>query len=346
VTIAHGHIPVLVDPVLRVLSPQPGETALDCTAGRGGHAAALAARLGREGTVIGVDLDAGNLAAAEARVNALGAARFIPIHASFDQAPQRLRELGLHADCVLADLGFASTQIDDAARGLSFGSDGPLDMRYDCSKGRTAAELLAVLSERELAEMIRRLGEEPLAAKIARKIVHVRRSAPIQTTLELAGLVTSVYGPRARRSRLHPATRTFMALRIAVNDELNALSRLLAEVRMVAEGKFEEGSDEGWLRVGARVAIIAFHSLEDRLVKHAFIDLAKRGLASRLTFKPVMAHDVELAMNPRARPAKLRAIGVGAIGGIGAVASPASGAGWSTEWDDEDDAEESEPQEL
>lgn len=336
-TIAHGHIPVLLDPVLRVLAPQPGETALDCTAGRGGHASALAERLGPTGTVIGVDLDAGNLAAAEQRVNAVGAARFIPIHASFDQAPQRLRELGLQADCVLADLGFASTQIDDASRGLSFGSDGPLDMRYDRSKGRTAAELLAVLSEREMAEMIQRLGEEPLAAKIARKIGHVRRSAPIQTTLELAGLVAAVYGPRARRSRLHPATRTFMALRIAVNDELNALSRLLAEVRMVAEGRPEDGNDGRWLRVGARVAIIAFHSLEDRLVKHAFVDLAKRGLASRLTFKPVMADEVELSTNPRARPAKLRAIA------IGAPAASGAGTDWSTEWDDADDGEDSDP---
>lgn len=304
---------MLCEKVLASLDPRPGEVALDCTVGRGGHAAAFAERVGTSGTVIGVDLDEGNLAASAARVEALGSARFVGVHGSFATAPARLVESGLVADVVLADLGFSSVHVDDASRGFSFSSDGPLDMRYDRSRGRTAAELLRELPERELAEMFIRLGEDPLAAKIARKIAHTRRAEPIETTRQLAGLVAAVYGPRARHARLHPATRTFMALRIAVNDELNALASLLAQIGDAAERVASEPTRTGaeWLRAGSRVAIIAFHSLEDRLVKHTFTDLARRGLVTRLTRRPWIADDAELAANPRSRPAKLRAIVLG-----------------------------------
>ncbi|HMN96642.1 MAG TPA: 16S rRNA (cytosine(1402)-N(4))-methyltransferase RsmH [Phycisphaerales bacterium] len=313
-----GHVPVLLEPVLRLLAPQTGEVAVDCTAGRGGHAAALAARLGPTGTLVAVDLDEGNLAYVESRLRDAavegGAPRFVALHGSFADAPARLIEAGLTADVVLADLGFSSIHVDDPARGFSFAAEGPLDMRYDRSRGRTAAELLRAFSERELTEMLLHLGEEPLAAKIAGKIAQVRRREPIETTRQLAGLVEEAYGARARYARLHPATRTFMALRIAVNDELNALSTLLRQVgeeaeRVAAKGAAAEAA--GWLRCGSRVAIIAFHSLEDRLVKHAFASAAGRGLAARLTRRPVVADDAELAANPRARPAKLRAIALG-----------------------------------
>lgn len=325
---------MLVAEIIEALAPGPGETYLDLTAGRGGHAEALARRLGPQGTIVAVDLDAGNLEATRARVEAQFDGRFVALHGSFADAPRRLAELGLAADIALADLGFASTQIDDPQRGLSFSADGPLDMRFDRSAGPTAAHLLATLAERELTEMFRHLGEEPLAAKIARNVVRRREARPIQTTRDLASVVEEVYGARARNSRLHPATRTFMALRIAVNDELNRLAALLAQVADAAA--HHAGSDAGvplpvdrlgiapsaatrsddaavaWLRPQARVGIISFHSLEDRLVKHAFADLERRSLAERVTRKPVMAGSDEASANPRSRSAKLRAVRFGA----------------------------------
>jgi 16S rRNA (cytosine1402-N4)-methyltransferase len=205
---------------------------------------------------------------------------------------------------ILADLGFSSSQIDDPNRGFSLMADAPLDMRLDPTASVKAADLLAVLSERELADLFDEYGEEPLARKIARKIVQIRRNQPIRTTAELARLVTEAYGRRARFSRLHPATRTFMALRIAVNDELGSLRSLLDQIAQGAQ-QLEHG---GWLNRAARIAIISFHSLEDRSVKHAFADLVKRDLATALTRKPIVASDDELAANPRSRSAKLRAV--------------------------------------
>jgi 16S rRNA (cytosine1402-N4)-methyltransferase len=306
-----AHIPVLMDEVMRFLSPQPGEVAVDCTTGLGGHSTALAKAVGQDGTVVGFDLDAGNLASAAPRTASRGAAgagaRFIPIHGSFVEASHQLNRLGLRADMVLADLGFSSNQMDDPKRGFSFGEDGPLDMRLDRSGGVTAADLVNESSEVELAEMIFRLGEDPYSRKIARKLVQSRLNQPIRTTAELARLVTEAYGPRAHSSRMHPATRTFMALRIAVNDELGALRGLLEQVSRGAE----QAGLGGWLNAGARVAIISFHSLEDRLVKQVFADLASRGLATVLTRKPVGPSELEVRNNPRSRSAKLRVARIG-----------------------------------
>jgi len=299
----HGHRPVLAREVLDLLAPKPGEVALDCTVGRGGHAQLLAKAVGPEGRIIGVDLDESCLEHARRRL-ATAPGRFTGIHASYAAAPRRLAELGLSAHVVLADLGFSSSQMDDPSRGFSLHGDGPLDMRFDRNSGATATELLAALSQRELADLIYELGEEPLARKIARKLVQTRQSKPIQSTAELARLVVEAYGPRARTSRMHPATRTFMALRIAVNDELGALEALLDGIVRGAE----QAGDGGWLRSEARVAIISFHSLEDRLVKRAFAELEKRGRATRLTKKPVTAGAQEVQANPRSRSAKLRAV--------------------------------------
>jgi 16S rRNA (cytosine1402-N4)-methyltransferase len=306
-----GHIPALLEETMAMLNPRPGEIAVDCTAGLGGHSCALAERLKPDGQVIGFDLDAANLARAAQRIEATGA-RFIPIHENFVRAPDHLKRLGLRADIALADLGFSSNQMDDPFRGFSFSDDGPLDMRLDAS-GRntavTAADLLAALSERDLADIIYRYGEEPLARKIARKLAQNRQAEPIRSTARLAGLVVEAYGPRARSSRMHPATRTFMALRIAVNDELGALQGLLDNIVQGAE-QVERG---GWLRAGARIAVISFHSLEDRLVKQAFVDLEQRGLAHRLNprKKPITASEQEIQRNPRSRSAKLRALRIG-----------------------------------
>lgn len=306
----HGHVPVLGPEVVRDLAPQPGDAVIDCTAGRGGHAELIARTMG-SGTLVLGDLDPANLAYAADRVaHAAPGVRVIPLQGDFRHLALRMRSMGLPpANAVLADLGVSSLHLDDASRGFSFTADAPLDMRLDPSGSRTAADLLASLSEEELVTVIGHLGEEPLARRIARKVAESREVAPIKTTAQLALLVREAYGPRARTSRLHPATRTFMALRIAVNDELGALEGLLSEVATAAH-EAEKGK-AGWLAPDARVAVISFHSLEDRLVKRSFAALESSGLASRLARKPLVASDAEVDANPRARSAKLRIIRLG-----------------------------------
>ena len=298
-----GHLPVRLDTVLDLLSPRPGETAVDLTAGRGGHAEALARRVAPGGRILLCDLDAGNLAFASERVRAVPGTELASMHGSFARADREATRLGWRADVVLADLGFASTQMDDPARGFSFQADGPLDMRLDPTRGESAADLLARIREPELADAIFELGEDPFSRRIARTIVERRSRAPLRTTQELASAVVAAYGARARDSRMHPATRTFMALRILVNDELGALRTLLAALE---QGGREAAAGSGWLRPGCRAGIISFHSLEDRLVKHAMADWERAGLGERVTRKPAEASDVELATNRRARSAKFR----------------------------------------
>ena len=298
-----GHLPVLLDTVLELLSPRPGETAVDLTAGRGGHAEAIARRIAPGGRILLCDLDAGNLAFASDRVRAVAGTEPASMHGSFARADREATRLGWRADAVLADLGFASTQMDDPARGFSFQADGPLDMRLDPTRGESGADLLARIREPELADAIFELGEDPFSRRIARTIVERRTRAPLRTTQELASAVVAAYGARARDSRMHPATRTFMALRILVNDELGALRTLLSALE---QGGREAAAGSGWLRPGCRVGIISFHSLEDRLVKHAMADWERAGLGERVTRKPAEASDVELATNRRARSAKFR----------------------------------------
>ena len=257
------------------------------------------------------DLDAGNLAYAAARVSKAAAVSVDTVHASFVSVGRELEARGLRADLVLADLGFASTQVDDPERGLSFMRDGPLDMRLDPSSGMTAADLVATMSERDLADIIHRYGEDPMARRIASKIAAARAVAPINTTAQLAELVRDAYGNRAHASRMHPATKTFQALRIAVNDEIGALEALLDSIRRAAQ-RAHEGRPS-WLAPEARIAIIGFHSLEDRLVKQCFAELRKSGLASEVTSGAVGPSEAECAANPRARSAKLRAIQLRAV---------------------------------
>jgi 16S rRNA (cytosine1402-N4)-methyltransferase len=300
-----AHIPVLLSETLHALAPQSGNVVVDCTIGMGGHSAAIADAIGPDGRIIGFDLDPANLSHAEQVLREPGA-NFTPMHASFVEAPKRLQEMGLRADIVLADLGFSSSQMDDPARGFSFTTDAPLDMRLNPRAPITAADLLAVASEHEIADIIFRYGEDPYARRIARKLAQSRRDEPIRSTARLARLVTEAYGPRARSSRMHPATRTFMALRIAVNDEQGALRGLLDHI---VHGALEVERG-GWLNPGARIAFISFHSLEDRPVKQAFADLVRRELATTLTRKgkPVGPSEDEMKANPRSRSAKLRAV--------------------------------------
>jgi len=306
-----GHFPVLPAETLAALDPKPGEVYLDCTAGLGGHAAAVGARLGPTGTVVLTDLDAGNLSSAKARVEALPHAPcVVTIHANFAEAPRRLVELGLSANTVLADLGFASTQVDDPARGFSFQREGPLDMRLDASPGKqSAAHLVNTLPECELADILHEFGEERASRAIAAKIVAERKTSPILTTTRLAEIVRAcVRVPPGPKRGIDPATRTFQALRIAVNDEMGSLRAILDSVSRAAARLRAPTTQPLWLTPGARVALIAFHSLEDRPVKQAFADLVERGLAAPLGKRPTEAGEDERARNPRSRSAKLRAI--------------------------------------
>lgn len=305
----NGHIPVLPDQVLEVLQPEPGQVFVDCTAGLGGHAAMIAQRVGPSGTIVLCDLDTGNLRRAEARVQEgmnpadPSSANVVAIHTNFHRIGAELRDRGIVADMVLADLGFASTQVDDPERGLSFKRSGPLDMRLDPTAPIDARELVNTLSERELADIIKRFGEERHARRIAAKVVEARTNAPIETTDQLADLVRSAI-PRPS-GPIDPATRTFQALRIAVNDELGSLDALLSRISSAAK---EAKQGRGWLNPGARIAVIAFHSLEDRPVKRVFSAMSSEGLGELITRKPLEAEADEIAVNKRSRSAKLRAI--------------------------------------
>lgn len=302
------HIPVLADEVVRLFEPRAGETYADCTAGRGGHAARMSLAIGAGGTVVLNDLDGGCLDAARLAVEAVGSgARVVGFRGNFADLPRRMAEGGLAADMVLADLGFSSTQMDDAARGFSFMREGPLDMRLDASRGETAADLVNALPEAELAGIIRDYGEERLARAVARKLVAERERSPIETTSRLAEIIRSVVGV-AGSGRIDPATRTFQALRIAVNDELGNLESLLESVERGAMLRRGGSVAGGWLAGGARIGIISFHSLEDRIVKRAFARMCESGLARALTRKPVEATEDEVGMNRRSRSARLRVI--------------------------------------
>ncbi len=287
------------DAVVELLDPQPGEVMLDCTVGRGGHLRAIAPRLAPGGRYVGLDVDPSNIDPLDRAKGASPIACDF-VRANFADARAVLDGLGVgRVDLLLADLGFASTQMDDPGRGLSFSTDGPLDMRLDPLLTVTAADLLAACDEAEIADILWRYGEERHSRPIARKIVDARDRSPIKTTRQLADLCVSVYARRAGRGRarwrIHPATRCFQALRIAVNDELSRLEALLGQVdRLLGR--------EG------RAAIISFHSLEDRRVKRAFRDLADDGRAARITRKPRVAAPEEIDANPRSRSAKLRAI--------------------------------------
>jgi len=275
--------------ILRLLDPQPGQTWVDCTVGGGGHSRVIAERLaGQCGTLIGLDQDPTMLELARPRLDEATGAKITLVHANFDQLGSVLTNLGIDAiDGVLADLGFSSDQMQEAGRGLSFREDGPLDMRLDPTTGATAADMVNTMSEAGLADVFFEFGEERQSRRVSRKIVERRKVTPFATTTDFANVVRSCV---PRSGSIDPATRVFQALRIAVNDELGALDRLLAVLPRV-------------LKPGGRAGIISFHSLEDRRVKQAFRDSP---MWEVITKKPVEASDEELARNPRSRSAKLR----------------------------------------
>jgi 16S rRNA (cytosine1402-N4)-methyltransferase len=277
------HTPVLPAETLRLLDPRPGEIWVDGTVGAGGHTRPLAERAAR---VIGLDQDEGMLARARPRLDGLPVTL---VRANFDQLPEVLAGLGFgQVDGVFADLGFASDQMDDPRRGLSFRADGPLDTRLDPTAGRTAADLVNTLSEGALADVFFEYGEERKSRRVARRIVERRAERPFETTADLADVVRRCV---PRSGGIDPATRVFQALRIAVNDELGSLDRLLAALPKL-------------VRSGGRVGIISFHSLEDRRVKQVLYRTPD--VWEPATKKPVEPADEETARNPRARSAKLR----------------------------------------
>jgi len=285
---ASVHQPVLPDEILKWLAPRPGGTLVDGTLGGGGHTRLLAAQVGKDGLVIGLDRDPAVVVRAETQLRGLPVA---VAHANYADLPEVLAELKLeHVDGILLDLGLSSDQLLDANRGFSFSADGPLDLRFDPSSGQGASQLIARLGERQLADMIYRYGEERHSRRIARRIVKEREKQPIRTADQLARIVRASLPRFKTRPRIDPATRTFQALRIAVNEELKWLEVALERL-------------PGCLSPGGRMAVISFHSLEDRLVKNAFRDDAR---LEGVTSKPLVASEREVAENPRARSAKLR----------------------------------------
>jgi 16S rRNA (cytosine1402-N4)-methyltransferase len=279
------HIPVLAGPAVDALAIRPSGTYVDATFGAGGHTSLILERLDAAGRLVAFDADpsAGAFAPADPR--------FTLVHANFRSLAERLDALGIAAvDGVLFDLGVSSMQFDEGERGFSFRVAAPLDMRLDPTSGESAATWLATRGEREIADTIYRYGEERASRRIARAIVALRDAGtPVRDTVDLAGVVARSVR-RGGRGSIHPATRTFQALRIAVNDEL---------------GAFEAGLDAALARIvpGGRIAVISFHSLEDRIVKQTFREDPR---VRAITRKPLTAADDEVAANPRARSAKLR----------------------------------------
>ncbi len=282
------HTPVLVEQAVRWLRIRPEGTYIDATVGLGGHALEIARRLS-SGRLIGIDRDPRALELARERLRAYER-QVILVHANFSRIEEIARALKLPpADGVLADLGVSSLQLDSAERGFSFRYGGPLDMRMDPDAQSTAAEIVNYWPEKDLADLIYRYGEERAARKIARAIVRAR---PLRDTEHLATVVAGALKKRGRQ-KLHPATKTFLALRIAVNREMEELEQFLsrAPATLVSSGR--------WV-------VLSYHSLEDRLVKQAFLRLAREGVLKILTRKVVMPSGEEVHRNPRARSAKMR----------------------------------------
>ncbi len=296
------HRPVLLDEVLKALDPRPGQTVVDATLGFAGHSAAVLQRLGPTGLLIATDLDAASIPQATEKLEALRLP-FQVFHSNFAGLPGVLAQAGVaYVDALLADLGMSSMQVDDPARGFSFMRDGPLDMRMDRTRGRTAADLVNTLTYEELAAAFAEFGDEPHAETIAAAIVLERSNRPFETTRQLretidaAAPVQLLLGPGyppVHKQKLLPATRVFQSLRILVNRERANLTQLLRVLPDI-------------LKPGGTAALVSFHSGEDRLVKAAFRDGLRAGVYAAVSGDPIRPSEEEKAANPRARSAKLR----------------------------------------
>jgi 16S rRNA (cytosine1402-N4)-methyltransferase len=288
------HVPVLLEEVLEYLNVRPGGVICDATLGLAGHSSEIAKRLGGRGKLIAFDRDPEAMAAAKVRLEEVKAElgdempEAVFIAKAFSEAASEIEPGSL--DGLLADFGVSSLQLDEAHRGFSFRSEGPLDMRMDTRSGETAEQVVNQEDENELADLIYEFGEERRSRRIARAIVRAR---PIRSTAELAQIVSAA-APSMKGDKIHPATRTFQALRIRVNNELGEIQSLLKSAGSL-------------LKPGGRLVLISFHSLEDRLVKDAFREVGRAKVFEVLTKKPVVAEEQEQMRNPRSRSAKMRA---------------------------------------
>ncbi len=288
---AVGHVPVLLKEAIDFLAVKRGGTYLDATVGLGGHSCEIAKRLGAPGHLIGFDKDPAALERARERLMVVSDSEWPQItliHGSFAEVGERIAPVSL--DGMMADLGVSSLQLGDPERGFSFQAEGPLDMRMNPMSGETAEQVVNHIDERELADVIYEFGEERRSRRIARAIVRAR---PIRTTTQLVEVVAAA-ARSMKHERIHPATKTFQALRIFVNRELDDLNALLEAAPQV-------------LKPGGRLVVISFHSLEDRIVKDATREGAKQGWYRLLTKKPLTASEEEIDRNPRSRSAKMRA---------------------------------------
>jgi 16S rRNA (cytosine1402-N4)-methyltransferase len=292
-----SHIPVLLKEVVEALAPGTGEFMIDGTLGSGGHAKAILEKLGSRGAILALDWDEKNLESFRRENEGIRGGLTL-IHENYANLPEILEKHRLpKADGLLLDLGFSSEQLEHSGRGFSFLKNEPLNMRYDTGddERQTAASIVNGFSEKELADIIYEYGEERYSRQIAKKITERRRKEKIKTTEELADVIRSAVPKNYEHGRIHPATRTFQALRICVNDELGNLKLILEKLPEL-------------VNKGGRVAIISFHSLEDRLVKIGFQNLVKDKKASFINKKPITAGREEKKNNPKSRSAKLRAI--------------------------------------
>jgi 16S rRNA (cytosine1402-N4)-methyltransferase len=288
------HDPVMINEIMEVLPLRPGATVVDGTLGLGGHSLRFLDRIRPGGTLVGFDWDENMLGEAKRRIGNPEGAEVHIVHEDFRSIKDVLSSLGKTADGILLDLGLNSAQVDDASRGFSFQATGPLDMRMDRSRGEPAAALLNRLSVHQIGDLLKDLGDEKWAVAIARRIVERRKDSPLKSTQDLVDCVLAAIPSGARDKRIHPATRTFQAIRLAVNGELDGL-----------EGALRDAAE--LLNPGGVLAILSYHSGEDRIVKHTFRDLAQDGY-EELTKKPRSASSEETMRNLRSRSAKLRAL--------------------------------------
>ncbi|MEY3470920.1 MAG: S-adenosyl-methyltransferase MraW [Candidatus Parcubacteria bacterium] len=291
------HIPVLINEAVQGLAIRENGIYVDATVGFGGYTELIADQLG-SGRVIGIDADKQALYLVEDRLSSqISEGKVILKHSNFRFIEQVLAELRISSlDGIVADLGLSSMELDDVSRGFSFKDEAPLDMRFDTSSdGLTAEEIVNTYSQDELTQLFRDLGDEPFAGRIARVIVENRKKKSIKTTTQLVDIILSIVPTKFSKKSIHPATRVFQALRMEVNDEIGALNSLLA-------------SSLNLLNSSGRLAIVSFHSGEDRIVKNTFREWKSEGFVNILTKKPIGPSDLELGANPRSRSAKLRII--------------------------------------
>lgn len=287
------HIPVMIEEVLNYLCLKPGQIILDGTVGSGGHASKIIEKVKPNGLLIGIDKDLQILYIAKEYLSKISNTLCKFYHADYSDVDEVLRQAGVDkVHGVLLDLGASSLQFDWAERGFSFSKEGPLDMRMDRSRGVTVHDLIQRLSEKELEELLKKYGEERWSRRIARAILRAEKETGITSTRQLAAIIERIVP--VGKSKIHPATRTFQALRIAVNRELDSLGNFLDKIHH-------------YMFAGARIVIISFHSLEDRIVKNKFVEKANQGIFKILTKKPISPGEAEIEKNIRSRSAKLRA---------------------------------------